>query len=91
MQQDYNYSMEEKLLTTTQAAEILGLNRTQVFRLVKQGKIPAQRIGRNYFIKADDLGVGMETPTEKQEKQIQKSVDRIFKEYGDVIKKLGEE
>lgn len=81
----------EKYVTTTEAGKILGLDRTQVFRLIKAGKIPAERVGKNYVIKLEDLGVGAEALSKKEERQIEKSVSKVFKEYGDVIKKLGEE
>ena len=78
-------------LSTIETANILGLNRTQVFRLVQSGKIPAVKIGRNFAIKKSDLGIyGGEVST-KEKKHIEQSVDRVFEEYGDVIKKLGEE
>ncbi|HOX41536.1 MAG TPA: helix-turn-helix domain-containing protein [bacterium] len=81
----------KKFVSTSEAGEILGLSRTQVFRLVQSGKIPAIRVGGNYLIKLSDLGVNLETNISKAEKEVDKAVKRVFKEYGDVIKKLGEE
>ena len=81
----------EKYITTTEAGEILGLDRTQVFRLIKSGKIPAEKIGGNYLISIDSLGVDTGKLTDKQKKMIEKSVKQVFEQYGEVIKKLGEE
>lgn len=81
----------KKYITTTEAGEILGLDRTQVFRLIKSGKIPADKIGGNYLILIDSLGVDTGKLTEKQKEMIEKSVKQVFKQYGEVIKKLGEE
>lgn len=83
MQQDY--------VSTIEAAKITGLNRTQVFRLIKAGKLPATRVGRNYIIRKADLGILTDEITPKEKKDIEKSVDQVFEEYGDVLKKLGEE
>lgn len=83
MQQDY--------ISTIEAAKITGLNRTQVFRLIKTGKIPAIRVGRNYIIEKRDLGIFTNEITPKERKITEKSVDKVFEEYGDVLKKLGEE
>ncbi|MEI6144640.1 MAG: excisionase family DNA-binding protein [Candidatus Berkelbacteria bacterium] len=78
-------------ISTIEASSILGLDRTQVFRLIQSGKIPAVKIGRNFAIKKSDMGIyGGEVST-KEKKNIEQSVDRVFAEYGDVIKKLGEE
>jgi len=82
---------EKKYLTTTESAEVLGLNRTQVFRLVKAGKIPAIRAGKNYLIELGDLGIDTNEISGKEKRQVEETVDKVFKEYGDVIRKLGEE
>lgn len=72
-------------------AGMMGLSRIQVFRLVKAGKIPAIKIGRNFAIKKTDLGVYGGEVSAKEKQNIASSVDKVIKEYGDVIKKLGEE
>jgi len=81
----------KKYLTTTEAGEVLGLDRTQVFRLIKAGKIPAMKVGKNYLITLEDLGISTNEISTKEKKQVEETVDKVFKEYGDVIRKLGEE
>jgi excisionase family DNA binding protein len=44
-----------KLLTTDEAAEQLDVSRRQVQTPIKQGKLPAERQGRDWFIKQSDL------------------------------------
>jgi excisionase family DNA binding protein len=44
-----------KLLTTKEAAEILGVSQTRVQQLILDGRLPAQRMGRDNFIKEEDL------------------------------------
>jgi excisionase family DNA binding protein len=83
--------MKQDYISTTEAAKMLGLSRVQLFRLVKAGKIKAEKIGRNYAIKPVDLGLSDGELSSQEKITIEKSVHRVIKEYGDVIKKLGEE
>ena len=47
--------MDEPLLTVPQAAARLGLHRSRVFRLVRDGRLPAERHGRDWLIRESDL------------------------------------
>ncbi|MFA5158312.1 MAG: helix-turn-helix domain-containing protein [Patescibacteria group bacterium] len=82
--------MQHEYISTIEAAEILGLSRTQVFRLAKVGQIPAVKIGRNFAIKKSDLGIYSGELTTAQKKELDKGVDKIYKEYGEALKKLGD-
>lgn len=42
-------------LTTTEAAEKLGVGLRQVQSLIKQGRLPAVKRGRDWFIDENDL------------------------------------
>ena len=44
-----------KLLTTKEAAERLGVTVTRVQQLIAAGRLPAEKMGRDFFIKEDDL------------------------------------
>ena len=44
-----------KLLTTTEAAELLGVNASRIRQLVLQGRLPAQKMGRDLFIDEKNL------------------------------------
>jgi excisionase family DNA binding protein len=44
-----------KLIPTTEAAERLGVHITRVQALIKKGRLPAQKVGKNYVINEDDL------------------------------------
>ena len=78
-------------LSTVEVGKIIGLNRTQVFRLIKKGVIPATKVGRNYIICRDDLGILDGRISKKESAQISRVVARVFKDYGEVIKQLGAE
>lgn len=43
-------------LTTTQAAERLGISTRRVRALISAGQLPAKRIGRDWLISERDLG-----------------------------------
>lgn len=43
------------MLSTKQAAEILGVSSVRVFQLIQEGVLPATKIGRDWFIKEEDL------------------------------------
>jgi excisionase family DNA binding protein len=44
-----------ELLKTSQAADELGLSRFQVLRLIRLGELPAERVGRDYWIRREDV------------------------------------
>ncbi|MDQ1611788.1 MAG: Helix-turn-helix domain [Pyrinomonadaceae bacterium] len=44
-----------KTLTTQQAAEILGISTIRVRQLIGAGRLPAEKFGRDYMIKEEDL------------------------------------
>lgn len=43
------------LITTGEAAERLGVTIRRIQALITDGRLPAQKIGRDYLIKEDDL------------------------------------
>lgn len=45
----------KELISTTQAAERLGLSRQRVLQIIDLKWLPAQKVGRNYVIDAADL------------------------------------
>lgn len=81
-----------RFLSTTQAARLLGVSRIAVFKKVKQGKIRATRIGRNYMIRAEDLpGFSNAALTSRAKRLLDTAVDRAVKEYGETLRLLGQE
>ena len=47
--------ISNKLLTVNEVASILRVSNMTVYRLVKGGRIPAIRVGKNYRIKESDV------------------------------------
>jgi excisionase family DNA binding protein len=45
----------EKVLTTSDAAKILGVNRSRVLQLIMRGKLRAEKLGWQWIIRPKDL------------------------------------
>ena len=48
-------SEENNLLSVAEAAEKLGVTRARVNQFISENRLPAQRIGRSFVIKENDL------------------------------------
>ncbi|MFH1461106.1 MAG: helix-turn-helix domain-containing protein [Patescibacteria group bacterium] len=80
----------KEFLTTTELAKLLGISRIAVFKKVKKGVIPAQKIGRNYVVRRKDLGLILGQILTKQDKsEIEKAVKKVVEEYGETLRLLG--
>lgn len=51
------------MLTTNQVSERLGITAERVRQLIRKGRVPSQKAGRDYFIKESDLGLLMHRKT----------------------------
>jgi excisionase family DNA binding protein len=77
--------------STAEAAKILGISRVAVFRRIKSGKLKADRVGRSYVIARESLEIIGEALTGARKKEIDQSMKRILKEYGEALRMLGRE
>jgi len=81
-----------KFVTIPELAKLLGVSRIAVYNRVKKGQIQATRIGRTYVITDEGLsrilGDGV---SEGRKKQIDAAVERTAREYGEVLKFLGDD
>lgn len=78
-------------VSVAEAAKIMGYTRQHVLRLIYNGKIEAEKIGRSFAVNRKSLGGLYKPLSPLEKKEVDQAVDKIFKEYGDVIKKLGKE
>ena len=84
--------MDKRFLSTSEVALYLGISRQAVFKKIKAGEIKAQKIGRNFVINRKDLSEIIDKVlTQEQKSEIQKSVDKTVREYGETLKLLGQE
>lgn len=85
-----------ELLSTTEAATLLGVSRVSVFNMIKTGKIPAEKVGRNYVIQYADLQPYLKKqeadtcniPDTLQRREIDSAVKKTVSEYGETLKLL---
>jgi len=68
--------MDDTLLTVPQAAARLGVNRTRVWRLVRDGRLPAEKRGRDWLIRESDLDAFAAEPRKPGRPPWRKAVDR---------------
>ena len=59
-----------KLLTTQQTAERLGISDARVRQLILEGRLPAQKLGRDLFIEESDLKLVSDRKTGRPRKPI---------------------
>ena len=81
-------------VSITELAKMLGISRVAVFKKIKKGQIPAERIGRSYAISMEHVNDIMQHGkstllTEEKKAEIQKAVQKVIKEYGETLKLLG--
>ena len=46
---------EVRLLTVNEVADLLRVSRMTVYRMIKQGEMPALRVGRGYRLREEDV------------------------------------
>lgn len=81
----------KRYLTTSEAAKILGISTVAVFKRIKKGALPAEKIGHSYAIDPSALGLKSSAPSKKTKKRIKEAVKKVVDEYKEALKKLGNE
>ena len=85
-------NIDKKFLSVSELAGLMNISRQAVLKKIKTGQIIAEKVGKNFVIQKKDLaGVIYDELTEKLKKEIEKGITRVIDEYGEVLKKLGEE
>lgn len=84
--------LQKNYFSAPEIAELLGISRVAVFKKIKNGQIHAEKIGRNYIIPKEEYEavLGLFVP-ERKKKDIEATVDRVVKKYGETLRKLGKE
>lgn len=82
----------DKFLTVSQFASILGISRIAVHKKIKKGEINATKIGNIYIIPKSYVSeIYGRTLTTHKKHIIDKAVHKAVKEYGEVLRRLGNE
>ena len=80
----------KKFLSTTELAKILGISRIAVYKKIKNGKIKATKVGRNFVIDKKELGNILKSELKEKDKiEIEKAVKKVVEDYGETLKMLG--
>jgi excisionase family DNA binding protein len=83
--------MDKDYISVGEAAQLMGISRVAIFKKIKKGEIEAKKIGRNYIVNKKSLGSIYQDLTPAQKHKIEKAVEKAVREYGEAIKKLGNE
>jgi excisionase family DNA binding protein len=91
-------SMKEKnhkkkeCLSISEAASFLGMSRISVYKKVKKGEIRSVKIGKIHVIPRLALGeIRGESISRHRKTVINRAVKKVVKEYGELLRKLGNE
>ena len=87
---------KQNFLSIPQAAKLLGVSRIAIYKSVKNGKIRAKKIGRQFIIAKNDIlsnkiNIQAKPLNKTEKKEIHKAVMRTIEEYGEVLDLLGKE
>jgi len=78
--------------TVKEIAELMGISRVAVFNKIKNKQIKAKMVGKTYIIDAVEIRELLSQELDdNQKKEIEKSVIRFIREYGQTLKLLGKE
>jgi excisionase family DNA binding protein len=83
---------QSKYMSVPQLAKILGVSRVTVYKWVRDGVIPAAKVGRTYVITDKTVNeiIGRSV-SPSGERQIEQAVRKAVQEYGDVLRRLAKE
>jgi len=75
---------DERMLTTPEVAERLGISTRRVLALIQSGRLPSQQFGRDHLIKESDLKhVKDRKPGRPRKAQSEKTSKQASKKKGD--------
>ena len=85
---------QKQYLTVPELARILGISRIAVYKKVKKGHIHAIRIGRNFaistdYIKKNIADIEQTLRAEDELLETKELMQKAFKDYGEVFRRLG--
>ena len=83
-------------ISIQELANMLGISRIAVFKKIKKGQIPAEKIGRSYAISMEHVSeiIGNSDSsvlTESKKSEIKRAVEKVVEEYGETLRLLGKE
>ena len=84
--------MIKEYYSTTEAANIFRVSRKTIFLWIKNGKMKAAKVGRNFIIPHSSIveKLGKTLGIEKKV-EIEGSIDKAMKDYEQTFRRLGKE
>lgn len=87
-----NMAKDKQFLTVIQAAKAMNMTRAAVYKKIRNGQIDVENIHGRFLIPAEGIDVHQSGAlTDKGRGEIDKSVAKVVKEYGETLKLLGKE
>ena len=87
--------MGKKYISTAEAAKLLGISRIAVYKRIKTGRLKAEKFGRNFVVDINKLGndndIVIETKPSEKKEQIDRTMEKVWSQYSEALKKLGDE
>jgi excisionase family DNA binding protein len=80
----------KEFYTTSEIGKIMGLSRSQIFRKIKKREIPAKKVGRFNLVPRSYVDALLGKLEQDDQRQIQSAINKTIREYGEVIKMLGD-
>lgn len=62
MRYDYNRDMSDELISVKQASQRLGITPARITTLIREGRLPAEKIGKTWVIRVRDLHLVEDRP-----------------------------
>lgn len=83
---------DKEFYSVPEVAKILGVSRIAIFKKIKKGEIKAERIGRNYAIESSELAhIFGKKISAQDKKELDKAIRKVFKDYSETLRLLGNE
>jgi excisionase family DNA binding protein len=81
---------ENRFISTSGLAKILGVSRIAVYKRIKSGKIKAEKVGHDFVIDKKNVVelLGKELG-EDQKKELRMAVKKTVEDYGETLRMLG--
>lgn len=84
--------IRKEFYSTKEIADVLGISRIAVFKKIKQGKIKAEKIGRNFAIPKSEFSLIIDQSLSSTQKKILSAgIRKTVAEYGKTLELLGAE
>ncbi len=85
-------TIKKEFYSISEVANILNISRQAVLKKIKNGQIKAEKVGHKFIIYRKDIKeIVSDVLTDKIKGEIDRGVEKAIKEYGAVLKKLGNE